>query len=127
FQAFYEFGIGFSSETWRTSKTIGWVENLPQVSWIYSNERLALTYLTGKSAYSVPEKFDSVKAQDRSEFDSEFEVMHARLKEPDSYLVLFNPYNLKWGLPTRDEITFPLSALERFDDAVIYVNPVNLE
>jgi hypothetical protein len=30
-------------------------------------------------------------------------------------------------MPTRDEITFPLSRLEEFNDALIYIDPINSE
>lgn len=122
-----EEGIGFSSQSWKESETILWVDSLESEATLYTNERLALTFLTGRHAYSVPEKVDPVKETLRSDFGNMLELMQVRLKEPKSYLILFNPDNLPWGLPTLDEITLALAAIEHFDDATIYINPINME
>jgi hypothetical protein len=120
-------GLGFSNRTWKESKAIEWVSELPVHATIYTNERLGLTYLTGKPAFSIPEKIDPVRSEIRIDFEQNFQRMQLLLRDPDSYLVLFDPYNLRWEMPTREEITFPLSGLENFEDAIVYINPSNLK
>ncbi len=122
-----EKGIGFASQQWRASETLAWVSRLPEGALIYTNERLALTYLSGRPAFSIPEKIDTVRAEPRAGFAAEMALMHERLRGENAYLVLFHPYNLRWEMPTRDEITFPLARLVEFEDASVYINPVNLK
>ncbi len=120
-------GVGFSNHNWQTSATIDWVLNLPEDVLIYSNEMLALTYLTGYPAFSIPEKIDTVRAEIRPNFEEEMGFMYDRLRKPESYLVLFHPFHLRWEMPTRDEITYPFSRLVDFEDAIVYISPNNLE
>jgi hypothetical protein len=127
FQRAREEGIGFASRQWRASQTIAWVNRLPAGALIYTNERLALTYLTGRAAFSIPEKIDPVRAERRAAFAEEMALMHKRLLSEHAYLVLFHPYNLRWEMPTRDEITFPLAKLVEFEDASVHINPANLK
>lgn len=122
-----EDGIGFTSRAWRESETIEWVSNLPEESLIYTNERFAVSYITGRPAFSIPEKTDPVKAEVRPEFDQALAKMRARLEAPDAYLLLFHPNDLRHGMPTQDEITFSLSILEEFNDSLVYIHPAYME
>lgn len=122
-----EDGIGFTRRTWRESETISWVSSLPGDALIYTNERFAVSYITGRPAFSVPEKINPVTADVRPEFGQALATMHERLETPNAYLLLFHPHGLRVGMPTRDEITFPLSRLEEYEDAWIYIDPINLE
>jgi hypothetical protein len=126
-QELSERGIGFTSQMWQESETLAWVDGLAKDSLIYTNERFALTYITGRSAISIPEKINTVTAQIRPEFDQALVTMHQRLETPHAYLVLFHPFGLRNGMPTRDEITFPLSRLKEFEDAWVYIDPINIE
>jgi hypothetical protein len=122
-----EDGIGFTRRTWRESETISWVSSLPGDALIYTNERFAVSYITGRPAFSIPEKINPVTADVRPEFGQALATMHERLETPNAYLLLFHPHGLRVGMPTRDEITFPLSRLEEYEDAWIYIDPINLE
>jgi hypothetical protein len=74
---------------------------------------------------SIPEKIDTVTTEVRPEFDQALARMHERLERPQAYLLLFHPFGLRHGMPTRDEITFPLSRLKEFNDALVYIDPIN--
>ena len=122
-----ENGIGFTAKSWKQSETLSWLSAQSEDVLIYTNERFAITYITGRPAFSIPEKVNTVTAEVRPEFEQAMATMHDRLETPNSYLLLFHPYGLRFGMPTRDEITFPLSRLEEFNDALIYIDPINSE
>jgi hypothetical protein len=120
-----ENGIGFTAKSWKESETISWLSTQSEDALIYTNERFAITYITGRPAFSIPEKVNTVTAEVRPEFEQALATMHERLETPNSFLLLFHPHGLRFGMPTRDEITFPLSRLDEFTDALIYIDPIN--
>jgi hypothetical protein len=104
-------GILFASRAWRGSESMAWVSSLPQDALVYSNQALVIQFLAGRPAYQIPERFDSVKAEERSGFEGQLEQMQSDLQRPGSYLLVFDA-----GLPvTPDDLP------NRFKEGLVVV------
>jgi hypothetical protein len=86
-------GVLLAGRAWRESGSVAWVRSLPAEALLYSNQALALEFLTGRSVYAMPTRVDTVKNEARPEFDAQLTGMRADLKRPNSYLLVFNPLN----------------------------------
>ena len=113
-------GLGFSSDSWRTSETIRLVARLDPQLLIYSNEALPVYFLSGHPAYSVPEMLDPVKDSLRADFPALFDDMRRELATGEAVLVLFHPESLGSALPELKLLTERLEAVGVADDGIIY-------
>jgi hypothetical protein len=118
----YQHGRGFSGELWRDSQVIERIRSLDREVVLYSNEAFPLYYLTGISAYWVPEKYDPVKATLRTNYEELMDTMRQDLSHRNSALVLFHPTALDQGMPSLEELTVELVEVFQADDGAIYVN-----
>jgi hypothetical protein len=121
-----EEGIGYSSASWRNSEIVARLRKLNSRAIIYSNEAFPIYYLTGISAYGIPEKFDPVRSEERDDFQHAMDIMRERLKSPSSALVVFHQGYLRKGMPTLDEIARGFVIAHESRDGVIFVDPDNL-
>jgi 4-amino-4-deoxy-L-arabinose transferase-like glycosyltransferase len=113
-------GLGFVSASWRTSKTIALVRELPADLELYSNEAFPIYYLTGRPAFWVPERTDPVKGIERADYHQQLEAMRSDLEGGGAALVLFHPQVLPPELPSLDELTGGLAILDAAADGTIY-------
>lgn len=80
-------GLGYASVTWRTSRTIDYVKNLPDVP-IYSNDLPAIYLLAGRTVHSVPISTNPSSQSSNPDFMDELYTMRNDLENKNGYLVL---------------------------------------
>lgn len=119
-------GIGYNSVSWRNSEIVAILRKFDSDAIIYSNEAFPLYYLTGISAYGIPEKLDPVKAEIREDFEPLMEKMRERLSDPNSAIVVFHQGYLREGMPTLSEILEGFVLAHESHDGVIFVDPINI-
>jgi 4-amino-4-deoxy-L-arabinose transferase-like glycosyltransferase len=120
-------GNGFTGRTWQSSETVASVRDLDPSGILYSTESLPLYFLTGKPAYWVPERINPLEAREEEDYGEYMDLMRARLKEPDSVLVIFNRSFNRTELPPVEEVIDGLSLLKSTSDGAIYIDPANVE
>jgi len=82
-------GQGFASFDWYDSKAIAYLRTLPRTLIIYTNETGAVYLYTGRSTYSLPNRFDPVTAQVRSGYEQGVALMHQQILQGKAVLALF--------------------------------------
>lgn len=80
-------GLGYASVTWRTSRTIDYVKDLPDVP-IYSNDLPAIYLLAGRTVHSVPISTNPSSQSSNPDFMDELYTMRNDLENKNGYLVL---------------------------------------
>ena len=114
-------GRGFNSREWRDSQIIDELRKMGTSAAIYSNEALAVLYLSEIPAYSVPEITDPVKGSSRSDFDELLAGMRQALQMPNSALAIFHQGELRPGIPSLEDLTEGLSLFRQSSDGVLFV------
>jgi hypothetical protein len=118
-------GLGYTNKAMQTSQAIAVLKTLPNNEIIYSNNAAAIYFNAGKLADWIPEKYDSVKAQPRSDYAQNLQEMHMKLETPGSFLVIFKPYQNYIEYPPLSELTRGLSIVKDYLDATFYAAPPN--
>ena len=121
--SFREYGRAFTSREWVNSPTVEHIRKLSPEVFIYSNEMYALDFLADRPVYSVPEKVDPVKEEERENYEELYNEMMSNLWEGKAVLVIFPPINKRPGLPTMEEVTSGLVMLDEFRDGQVYAIP----
>jgi hypothetical protein len=121
---FRDNGRGFTGKNWKESKTAAYIRMAPAGSVIYSNQGLALHFLTGKSIYEIPEKMDVVLNEERAQYNSELELMKDRLGNPGAFIAWFVPSALPDSV--LEEVGAPLEDYKDFSDARLYATAENV-
>jgi 4-amino-4-deoxy-L-arabinose transferase-like glycosyltransferase len=119
----YREGDGFSGAAWKNSETMQLVKQFSPGGTLYSNNPTAIYFVLGRQAISIPEQYDRVKKKYRPEFEQNLALMRQRLKQPESALVIFDPYQEVRENPPLDELTRGLVVYQDKSDGVIYVDP----
>lgn len=118
-------GIGYNSRTWQESPTIQWVSELPPGTTIYTNEALAVQFLTIQQPYFVPEQYDPAQANQRSDYQSNLDLMRTRLQNDQGILIIFHPASTRMELASLTDLTMGMEVLAELDDAYIFSFPSN--
>jgi hypothetical protein len=116
-------GRGFASRTWQASETVKLVREMDLDGAIYSTEALPIYFLTGKSAYSVPERADSISDQETQNYNTKLDTMRRRLEEPGSALIIFTSSFRRVEMPSRSELVDGLVLLKQSKDGSIWIHP----
>ena len=119
----YTEGLGFTGLAWRNSQTMQILKRFPPGSIFYSNNTTAIYFVLGKPANGIPERYDSVKAQARSDYKENLTRMRQQLQQSNCALVIFNPYRNVPEYPPLDELTDGLVVYEKTKDGTVYVTP----
>ena len=119
----YVEGLGLTGLTWQNSPTMQILKRFPLDSLFYSNNATAIYFILGKPANGIPERYDSVKAQARSDYKENLNKMRQKLQQSNSALVIFNPYRNVPEYPPLDELTDGLVVYEKTKDGTVYVTP----
>jgi hypothetical protein len=82
-------GQGFASFVWYDSKAMAYLRTLPRTAIIYTNETGAVYLYTGRSTYSLPNRFDPVTAQARLGYEQGVALMHQQILQGQAVLALF--------------------------------------
>ena len=113
-------GAGFSSPAWRNSQLIQWLNGQEDDPIIVTNQAMVVHYLTKIPAYQLPERFDPVKAEVRPEYEQQMRVLRTLLKEPHSFMVLFERRDL--SIPADADLIKGLELLFKASDGWVYVS-----
>ena len=116
---FRRYGLGMSGKTWQTSPSVDYVRRLGSSTLLYSNEALALQYLTGNPVLSIPQKFDRVKREQLPQFEKNLAIMRNDLETDGAYLVLFKA---RKGVeyPSVEILSEGLTLVKDLDDGLVY-------
>ncbi|MBF8261439.1 MAG: hypothetical protein HW376_968 [candidate division NC10 bacterium] len=112
-------GVLFGSHAWRDSRSVAWARSLPEDSVVYSNQALVLQFLTGRPVSQLPDGFDSVKGEERTDFDDQLARMRIDLRKPNSYLLIFNPASPASPEELQDEFKAGLSVVQVTEDGFV--------
>ena len=118
-----EEGRGFTNQMWQASETITEVRELDLQGAIYSTEALPLYFLTGKTAYSVPERADSILDREIQNYNTKLDTMRRRLEGPSSALVIFSSSFNRVEMPPQSELVDGLVLMKQSKDGSIWIHP----
>jgi hypothetical protein len=117
----YRQGIGLNSVSWRNSGTIEQVRILPDNVTIYSNLPHAVYFRAGRSAYSLPHKFDSVNRRENPNYTVDLATMQRQIENPGGMVVLFTSFNYSTLLGEEELLkAMPLKVIAETNDGRIY-------
>lgn len=119
----YQEGSGFSGAVWKNSETMQVLKQFPPGGTLYSNNPTAIYFVLGRQAVSIPEQYDRVKKKYRPDFEQNLAFMRQQLKNPDSALIIFYPYQDVRENPPLEVITDGLDVFRNSTDGTIYVDP----
>ncbi len=117
-------GIGFSGKNWIESQVIAYVRDNAGDNIIYSNQGLALHFLTGKKVLEIPEKMDVVRNTARDDYPARMKEMAANLENPGSFIVWFAGGGLSDSILNDAEID--LHVYKEYPEADILASSENL-
>jgi hypothetical protein len=117
-------GQGAAARAWRESLLVDWVRGLPAGVPIYSNEIDVLYLYTGRQAYQVPLRWDSVQEAERADYLEQLTTMRADILRRGAVLVLFNTIDKQQAFfASREELTEGLVESVRVEDGGVYAAP----
>lgn len=119
----YREGSGFSGAAWKNSETMQVLRQFSPAGTLFSNNPTAIYFVLGRQAISIPEQYDRVIKKYRPEFEQNLAIMRQRLKEPDSALVILDPYQTVRENPPLDLLIDGLIIYQDTADGAIYVDP----
>ena len=99
------------------------LKEFPPGGTLYSNNPTAIYFVLGRPAVSIPEQYDRVKKKYRPDFEQNLAFMRQQLKDPDSALIIFYPYQDIRENPPLELITDGLDVYRNTTDGTIYVDP----
>ncbi len=121
-EALRQNGLGFAATSWRSSKTIEMIRDLPQDMLIYSNRQTAIYLLSRRSAYVLPTPVDPSTSQPRADYQAELAQMRANIHAGRAVLIYFfdqgelSQEDSLWF----DELRQGLTLWYRFGDSKVY-------
>lgn len=121
---FSQNGRGFTNQSWQTSKAVALVQNAPSESVIYSNQGMALYFLTNRPVYEVPERMDVVRDVVRDDYPAHLKSMVEDLNMPGTFIVWFEGGGLSDSV--LQEANVDLQIYKAFPDANILVSSENV-
>jgi hypothetical protein len=110
-------GRGFTGEQWKESQTIAYIQEKADNKIIYSNQGMALHFLTGKVIYEIPEKMDVVRNTVRDDYPDRVKEMADNLGKPGSLIVWFVGGGLTDSV--LDDVEIDLQVYKELPDANI--------
>jgi hypothetical protein len=114
---FRENGRGFTGKTWKESQALAYFRGNMNDSLIYSNQGMALYYLTGRTIYEIPEKVDVVRNAIRDDYPARMKKMADDLGRPGSFIIWFAGGGLADSV--LDDLGLDLKVYKKFSDADI--------
>jgi 4-amino-4-deoxy-L-arabinose transferase-like glycosyltransferase len=114
-------GGGFTSLAWRNSETIQFLKELPPGWQFYTNNATVIYFHLWKPAFGIPEVIDSVKQKIRPSYPQDLTRMRQFLQQPESALVIFEPYGENEEYPPLKELVLGLEIMKKTKDGTIYV------
>jgi hypothetical protein len=122
---FLEQGMGFSSKSWEESPAVEYVRAAGAGNVIYSNQGMALHFLTDIPIHDVPEKMDVVRNMVRDDYPARMEKMTDDLSKPGSFVIWFTGGGLSDSI--LDETGIDLQVYREYPDAAILATSENVK
>lgn len=122
--AFHNDGQGFLALRWRISKTVAYIEQMPERV-IYSNRAPVVYLLTDRTAYVLPTRMDDVKERERAGYQAEVEKVRADV-ENGAVIILFDDVEImesEQGRAWVNDLTHGMEVIERTSDGIVYAAP----
>lgn len=114
-------GIGFNSVVWRNSTTVAEVNRLPQGILIYSNAPEIVYVHSGRSALSLPRKYETANRRFNAAYDADLALLGDQIEKNHAKIVYFKAVQ-RASLPSESELIdkLPISVLVQGMDGTIY-------
>lgn len=119
---YHEEGQGFLALNWRISKSLQYIEKLPEDQIIYSNRAPVIYLLTGRTAYVLPTRLDPVTQQVRPDYPSDLANLRKDV-QAGADIIIFYPKDLLSSAENRDwiaELTQGMIPIEELSDGIVY-------
>ena len=114
-------GTGYLDSTWRHSQVMAYLQTLPPGVPIFSNAPEPVYLLTGRPAYMLPRKFDTVTQQANPEYLHDLDRMEAQIEKENGVAAYIDAVQ-RWTLTGEDEIkaSTSLVLLYSADDGAVF-------
>lgn len=112
-------GQGLAHRAWAQSPVMQAVRALPWATVLYTNEIPALYFHTGRNAFSIPWRIDSITGDALPEYSIDLERMRMRM-EQGAVLVLFSPQDLFPEQASLEDMTAGMVLVAQFPQGALY-------
>jgi hypothetical protein len=121
-------GIGFNSKNWKNSPIWPYLSNLDNKV-IYSNGEDLIWFFTGHKAVRVPEKIDPITHLPNRNYEKQLNQIAQSVLSDQAIVVYLPKVNWRWYLPSLEELEFKanLPILQKFEDSVVFGNPLQVK
>jgi hypothetical protein len=118
----FEHGWGYTSDKWRSSAAVAYVNELPDAAAVYSDDPNALLFLTHREVHDVPQKIVRRLGAPNADFEQQVAVMREELRTTAGVVVIFDRERGVFDRPALPDIesAIPLREQTRFTDATVY-------
>ena len=118
----FEHGWGYTSDQWRSSAAVAYVNELPGTAAVYSDDPNALLFLTHREVHDVPQKIVRRLGAPNADFEQQVAVMREQLRMTEGVVVIFDRERGEFDRPALPDLksAIPLREQTRFADATVY-------
>ena len=113
-------GFLFTGRAWSTSKTLSWLNLLPDSITIYSNENIPLGFFTKNPVYSLPERKNVSSGIPDPSFEINNENMINDIRNGKAILVIFTKNEYSELYQSKDSLIKSLEKCNTFEDSEVY-------
>jgi 4-amino-4-deoxy-L-arabinose transferase-like glycosyltransferase len=115
-------GVGYSNNTWKSSKAMEFIKALPDDVLVYSNGPDVIDLLIGRQTMMIPGKRHSASNDVNPSFSKEVDNMLQRLEDSKGFLVYFSLISWRKYLSSAEELKqrAELQAVYEGRDGIIY-------
>jgi hypothetical protein len=100
----YNYGIGYSSRSWKQSSLLDRVRSLDARISLVSNAPDVVYLLTGRAASMIPSKINPTTRKENEAYPSELDAVRNQLRQQNGVLVFFKTITWRWYLPSEEEL-----------------------
>jgi len=108
------FGRGFTNDDWRRSEAMAYVRSIPESIGIYTEQWLAVRFLTGRDAAPLPRRVNAHSRLPEPRFEEEMAGITAKVERGEAVVLRFGA--------DREAAPADLPVLRRLADATVYGN-----
>jgi len=116
-------GLGYTGKHWQESTAIRYLEEHPPQGDLYASDAFAVTFLTGRNAYWIPERNNPVRNEVNAGYPQAVQEMQQNILDTSGALIFFFPFDPGQPWPDIDRMTDSLVMVDRTEDGIIYSPP----
>jgi len=113
-------GFLFTGKAWSTSKTLSWINSLPDSTIIFSNENIPLSFFTRYRTYSLPERKNVSSGVPNKTFEENNEEMINKIRTGKAILIIFTKNSYSELYESKELLTKSLVKCNTFEDSEVY-------